>query len=174
MIHKCTYLENWNTSKTNFSSLIPLGDVGFTDCPFASIYGIFFLATWWGRSLRWFLNTLKWRNSFLLFGYLPKYLLIHFLKKQPSRDVIRKWCSENMQQTYRRTSMPKCDFNKVAKQLVWNHTSAWVFSCKFAAIFRTPFSKNISGRLLLFLPAIYSYIHYAAGHRVYRIVDLKN
>ena len=80
MIHKCTYLENWNTSKTNFSSLIPLGDVGFTDCPFASIYGIFFLATWWGRSLRWFLNTLKWRNSFLLFGYLPKYLLIHFLR----------------------------------------------------------------------------------------------
>ena len=27
----------------------------------------------------------------------------------------------------------KCDFNKVAKQLYWNHTSTWVFSCKFAA-----------------------------------------
>ena len=43
-----------------------------------------------------------------------------------------------MQQIYRRTLVPKCSFNKVAKQLYWkqlysNHTSAWVFSCKFAA-----------------------------------------
>ena len=29
--------------------------------------------------------------------------------------------------------MLKCDFNKVALQLYWNHSSAWVFSCKFAA-----------------------------------------
>ena len=28
-------------------------------------------------------------------------------------------------------------------------TSAWVFSCKFAAFFRTPFTKNTSGWLLL-------------------------
>ena len=28
----------------------------------------------------------------------------------------RKRCSEDMQQIYRRTPMPKCDFNKVAKQ----------------------------------------------------------
>ena len=26
-------------------------------------------------------------------------------------------CSENMQKIYRKTPMPKCDFNKVAKQL---------------------------------------------------------
>ena len=37
-------------------------------------------------------------------------------QKQPSRGVLRKRCSENMQQIYRRTPMPKCDFNKVAKQ----------------------------------------------------------
>ena len=36
------------------------------------------------------------------------------LKKQPSIGVLRKRCSENMQQIYRRTPMPKCDFNKVA------------------------------------------------------------
>ena len=29
--------------------------------------------------------------------------------------------------------MPKCHFNKVTKQFYWNRTSAWVFSCKFAA-----------------------------------------
>ena len=37
-------------------------------------------------------------------------------QKQPSRGVLRKMCSENMQQIYRRTPMPKCDFSKVAKQ----------------------------------------------------------
>ena len=53
-----------------------------------------------------------------------------------------------MQQIYRRTPMPKCDFSKVPLQLYWNHTLKWVFSCKFVHIFRTPFPKNTSGRLL--------------------------
>ena len=35
-------------------------------------------------------------------------------QKQPSGGVLKKRCSENMQQIYRRTPMPKCDFNKVA------------------------------------------------------------
>ena len=38
----------------------------------------------------------------------------HF-QKQPPRDVLKKRCSENIQQIYRRTPMPKCEFNKVAK-----------------------------------------------------------
>ena len=38
-------------------------------------------------------------------------------QKQPSTGVLRKTCSENMQKIYRRTPMPKCNFNKVAKQL---------------------------------------------------------
>ena len=45
--------------------------------------------------------------------------------------------------------MPKCDFNKVAKQLYLNHTSAWVFSVNLLHIFRTPFLKNTFGWLLL-------------------------
>ena len=44
-----------------------------------------------------------------------------------------------MQQNWR-TPMPKCDFNKAAKQLHWNHTSACVFSCKSAAHFQNAFS----------------------------------
>ena len=55
------------------------------------------------------------------------------VQKQPSRGILRKRCSQNMQQIYRRAPMPKCYFNKVALQLYWNHTSAWVFSCKFVA-----------------------------------------
>ena len=39
------------------------------------------------------------------------------IQKQCSRGIFRKRCSENMQQIYRRKSMPKCDFNKVALQL---------------------------------------------------------
>ena len=46
--------------------------------------------------------------------------------KEPPRDDLSKSCFKNMQQIYRRTPMPKCAFN---------HTSAWVVSCKFAAYF---------------------------------------
>ena len=38
-------------------------------------------------------------------------------QKQLFRSVLGKRCSENMQQIYRRAPIPKCDFNKVAKQL---------------------------------------------------------
>ena len=62
------------------------------------------------------------------------------LQKQPSGVVFRKRCSENMQQIYKRTPMSKCDFNKVAKQLHWDHTSVSVLSCKFAAYFWITFS----------------------------------
>ena len=44
-------------------------------------------------------------------------ILIKKLQKQPPRGVPPKRCSEKMQQIYRRTPMPKYDFNKVAKQL---------------------------------------------------------
>ena len=47
-----------------------------------------------------------------------------------------------MQQMYWRTPMSKCDFNKVALQLYWNHTSAWVFSCKFVAYFQNTFTSE--------------------------------
>ena len=56
---------------------------------------------------------------------------------------LQKRCSEGMQQIYRRTPMPKCDFNKVAKQLYWNHPSAWVFSYKFAAYLQNTFSQEL-------------------------------
>ena len=52
------------------------------------------------------------------------------LQKQPSRGVLKKRCSENMQKIYRKTPMPKCDLKEVS-----NRTSAWVFSYKFAECF---------------------------------------
>ena len=62
--------------------------------------------------------------------------------EDPFVRVLRKRCSKNMQQIYRRTSMPKCNFNKVTKQLYWNHYSAWVFSCKFGVYFQNLFSRE--------------------------------
>ena len=79
-----------------------------------------------------------WKTSWSFTG-------IFSLQKQPSRDVLQKRCSKNMQQIYR-TPMPKCDFNNVALQLYWNHTSTRLFSCKFATYF-----QNTSDRLLLIL-----------------------
>ena len=64
---------------------------------------------------------------------------VNHSQKQPSRGVLRKRCSENMQQIYRRTPIPKCDFNKVALQIYWNCTLTWLFSCKFAAHFQNGF-----------------------------------
>ena len=70
-------------------------------------------------------------------------------QNQPSRGVLRKRFSENIQQICWITPMPKFNFNKAAKQLYWNHTLACVFSCKFAIYFQNTFLENASGRLLL-------------------------
>ena len=69
-----------------------------------------------------------------------------------SSGVLRKRCSEKMQQIYRRTSISKCEFNKVALQLYWNQISL-LYECSLVNllhVFRTPFSKNISKGLLLY------------------------
>ena len=44
------------------------------------------------------------------------YLKKEKIQKQPFRGVLNKKYSEYMQQIYRRTSIPKCFFNKVALQ----------------------------------------------------------
>ena len=72
----------------------------------------------------------------------------YFLKnwqKQPRRGVPRKKCFDNMQQIYRRTTMPKCNFNKVAKITLWYRCSP----VNLLHIFRTPCLKNTSGCLFL-------------------------
>ena len=57
------------------------------------------------------------QNSINLKGANWKKTRIKHLQKQPPRGAPRKRCSENMQQIYRGTPTPKCDFNKVALQL---------------------------------------------------------
>ena len=70
----------------------------------------------------------------------------------------------HMQQIYRRTPMTKCDFNKVAKQLYWNQTSARVFNPILLHIFRTPFYKNTFEGLRLFFYNKYLKYNYYLLH----------
>ena len=79
------------------------------------------------RGYRKTLECMKWVNN----------------RSSPSELFLGKGVLKiNLQQIHWRTPMPKCDFNKVAKQLYWNHTLACVFSCKFAAYFKNTFSKE--------------------------------
>ena len=78
-----------------------------------------------------------WNSQF----FWPWLTARNWIEYRSSRPKVFSWkvCSKNMQQIYR-TTMPQCDFNKVALQFYWNHTSAWVFSFKFAACFQNTFS----------------------------------
>ena len=67
----------------------------------------------------------------------------HKHRKQPSSGVLRKSCSENMQQIYSRTLTPKCDFNKAAcnfNEITFRHGCSPV---NLLYIFRTPFTKGL-------------------------------
>ena len=70
----------------------------------------------------------------------------HFdLQNVFSTGILRKMCSENMQQIYRRIPIAKCDFNKVAKITLWHGCSP----VNLMHNFRIPFyEKNYGGMLL--------------------------
>ena len=65
-----------------------------------------------------------------------------YLQNQTPIGVLRKRYSENMQQIYKRTPMPTCDFNKATFQFQSNFIEITLqhrFSCKFAAYFQNAF-----------------------------------
>ena len=95
------------------------------------------------------------------------------LQKQPRRGVPRKRCSKNKQKIYRRTLMPKCDFNHVALQLYWNHTSAWAFSCKSAAYFKNTFSYEHLLVSASELKKVWQYIVASKIYKVFKILNVK-
>ena len=67
-------------------------------------------------------------------------------QKQPSRGILRKRCSENMQKIYRRTPEPKYDFSKVAIKIALWHGCSPVNALHIS---RTAFPENTYGWLLL-------------------------
>ena len=58
------------------------------------------------------LQNIKINNFYI---HIKSWSIFDILQKQSFRGVLIKRCSEKMQQIYRRTPMPKCDFNKFAK-----------------------------------------------------------
>ena len=88
-----------------------------------------------------FISFFKIVSLFILFLFFPfSFLNLHY-QKQPHPEV---FLGKRVLKIYSKFTgekrMSKCDFNKVAMQLDWNHTSAWVFFCKFAAYFQNTFS----------------------------------
>ena len=77
--------------------------------------------------------------------YLENFYAVLLFQKQPSRSVLKKRCSENIQQVYGRTPMPKCDFNKVALRLTEITRQHECSPVNLLHIFRAPFLKNASG-----------------------------
>ena len=89
-----------------------------------------------------------------LLQYLQKLLTRSYsqgysVQKQPFRGVLRKRYSEDMQQIYRKTSMPKCFFNKFAENFIKITLWYGYSPVNLLHIFRTPLLKNTSGGLLL-------------------------
>ena len=85
------------------------------------------------------------RWAFLTRTNVIKWLLF---RKQPSRGVPRKRCSENMQKIYRRKTHAQLLCNFIEIKLRHGCSPA-----NLLHIFRTLFCKNTSGRLLLlFVP----------------------
>ena len=91
------------------------------------------------KSVRW-----KWRL------WWRKCRYCWTAQKQPSRGVLKKSCSENMQQIFRRIPVPKCNFNKVGCNFIETALRHERSPVNLLHIFRTPFPKNTSGRLLLY------------------------
>ena len=94
-------------------------------------------ACWPDQSPR---NWVHWyRDELLYFCLLPVENLHYWLlEKKSSRGVFRKRCSENMQQIYTITPMPKSDFNKVEKQLKLNF-----LTCCFATLLKSHFGMDV-------------------------------
>ena len=99
--------------------------------------------------------------------YSVWYILLHvlhgiFIYSHPDVflvKVIPKICSKFIEEHSCRGVISICK-----TQLYWNHTSTWLFSCKFAAYFKTPFSRNTSGWLHE-VPVLQSYSQPVNGLR---------
>ena len=109
----CFLIIFWSNFGISYSSPI----LPFLCCKFSARVGsiVFFLPHWLWKVIRLHF-TWQWFRVKYLYENLSVNPTYWIFQKQPPRGVLKKRCSENIQQIYRRTPMPKCDFNKVAKQ----------------------------------------------------------
>ena len=95
----------------------------------------------------------------------------NYIEKQLFRGVLRKRCSENMQQIYKRTSMPKWDFNKIAFQFIEIALRHGCSLVNLLHIFRRLFQKNTFGWLLL---SIWKFVKRFGTLRIYYCWKIQN
>ena len=76
------------------------------------------------------------------------FMNLKLLQKHPFRNILEESCSKNMQQIYRETPMPQCDFNKVASNFTEIALRHGCSPVNLLYIFRIPFPRNSSGWLL--------------------------
>ena len=104
---------------------------------------------------RCFSTTPNLRWVALLFNSYLYIIFFRNLQKQPPRGVLKKRYSENIQQVYRRTPMPKENTHAISIKLFYNFIEiALRHGCSpvnLLHIFRTPFSRNNCGWLLPYL-----------------------
>ena len=83
-----------------------------------------------------------------LFFHKKEHLRIRFFQKQPPKGVLKKRCSGNIQQIYRRNPCQSAISHKLQTQVeitLWHGCSP----VNLLHIFSTDFSRNTSGWLLL-------------------------
>ena len=85
-----------------------------------------------------------YRDFILIFEILIKFTLWLYLLKSISDQPFTGDLMGGVLRAPADLPIGECDFNEVVRQLHWKHTSAWVFSCGFAAHF--------SGRLFMRAP----------------------
>ena len=80
-------------------------------------------------------------NAYSCFKDRDYHKYIIKVQKKPSSCVLRKGCSENKQQIYKRTPTPKCDFNLLCNfiEIALRHAQSPVNLLHF---FRTPYCNN--------------------------------
>ena len=111
---------------------------------------------WMSSYLLWLilLNSLRFTEMFQLscFCHTTSILTCNHLPYrlvQSFRGVLKKRCSEYKQQIYRRTRMPMCDFNKNLCNFIEITHQHGCSPVNLLHIFRTTFSNDTSGGLLL-------------------------
>ena len=126
-----TVVQNWFLKKDSRkqASYLQLGDLR---CNIRTQIDALKICTW----------LLKYRKE-MKSDLQPKDYFQQKNRKMAKTEAALQRCSENMQQTYRRILMLRCDINKVAK-------CAFIFmGVLLLHIFRTSFPKNTSEGLLL-------------------------
>ena len=121
-----------------YFSILFSNDLFFFDYLFLIIFFLSFLFFLITYSLIVYYCFFWFIYSFIYFWWILMFCfcfeLLNIFQKHPVRDVLRKRCSKNMLQIYRKRPVLKCDFNKVAKQSGWESLGKVMIDYKLVSL----------------------------------------